>query len=425
MKAPTSRLRPVGRLRLQPHRASSATLAGAYPFLAVAPPTRGVPVGVDVLTGAPFAFDPWALYEDGWLTNPNMLLAGVIGQGKSALAKSLAIRSIAAGRRVYVAGDPKGEWATVADAVSGQVVRLGPGLPTRLNPFDKPARAAEQDESNARPLRLLASLAQQSLGRPLRPVEHTVMEQTLTAVAGRGTVTLPRLVAALMDRVDPAQGTPQSAMQRDGRDVAHAVRRIVHGDLAGLFDGPSTVRLDPAAPMVVLDLSLLAGHDDAVTMAMTCGAAWMDSALSTQSGQRWIVYDEAWRMLRSLPLIRHMQAQWKLSRALGIANLIVLHRLSDLDAAGAGGTEARAVAEGLLADCSTRVVYRQESDQLAGTGAALGLGDTERDLLPHLTRGTGLWKLPGRSYLVRHDLHPAELPIIDTDAALRDKDGRP
>jgi hypothetical protein len=192
-----------------------------------------------------------------------------------------------------------------------------------------------------------------------------------------------------------------------------------------MFDSPSTVRLDAAAPMVVLDLSLLAGHDDAVTMAMTCGAAWMESALSTQSGQRWIVYDEAWRMLRSLPLIRHMQAQWKLSRALGIANLIILHRLSDLDAAGAGGTEARAVAEGLLADCSTRVVYRQESDQLAGTGAALGLGDTERDLLPHLTRGTGLWKLPGRSYLVRHDLHPAELPIIDTDAALRDKGGRP
>ena len=58
-----------------------------------------------------------------------------------------------------------------------------------------------------------------------------------------------------------------------------------------------------------------------------------------------------------------MQSQWKLSRAHGIANLIVLHRLSDLDATGAAGSQTRAVAEGLLADCSTRVIYRQESDQ--------------------------------------------------------------
>ena len=87
-------------MRVAAHRASSATLAGAYPFLAPAPSDVGVYVGVDAVTGGPFCFDPWALYTAGVLTNPNVLLAGVIGQGKSALAKSLAVRSIAAGRRV-------------------------------------------------------------------------------------------------------------------------------------------------------------------------------------------------------------------------------------------------------------------------------------------------------------------------------------
>ncbi|MCU0294691.1 MAG: type IV secretory system conjugative DNA transfer family protein, partial [Candidatus Nanopelagicales bacterium] len=114
--------------RLPAHRASSATLAGAYPFLATAPCDTGVYVGTDALTGGPFCFDPWSLYTAGVLTNPNVLLAGVIGQGKSALAKSLAVRSIAAGRRVYVPGDPKGEWAAVADAVTGTVLSLGHGL---------------------------------------------------------------------------------------------------------------------------------------------------------------------------------------------------------------------------------------------------------------------------------------------------------
>ena len=88
MTRPAS-IRSIGPLRLQPHRASSAVLAGAYPFLGAQPPQWGVPVGVDVLSGAPFAYD-LGRYAEGWLTNPNLLLAGVIGQGKSALAKTLA-----------------------------------------------------------------------------------------------------------------------------------------------------------------------------------------------------------------------------------------------------------------------------------------------------------------------------------------------
>jgi hypothetical protein len=139
---------------------------------------------------------------------------------------------------------------------------------------------------------------------------------------------------------------------------------------------------------------------------------------------RWIVYDEAWRLLRSAALIRRMQAQWKLSRAHGIANLLVLHRLSDLDAVGAAGSEARALAAGLLADCSTRIVYRQESDQLTATEGALGLTDTERALLPSLPRGCGLWKLPRASHVVHHRLHPEELALCDTDAAICGGAGR-
>src|SRR5205823_1188351 len=78
------------------------------------------------------------------------------------------------------------------------------------------------------------------------------------------------------------------------------------------------------------------------------------SVHASTSGRRLVVYDEAWRMLRHLALVRRMQSQWKLSRALGVANLAVVHRISDLGAVGATGSEAVALAQGLLADCSTR-----------------------------------------------------------------------
>lgn len=409
--------------RLTPHRASSATVGGAYPFLSPPPPPVGrALIGLDALTGESFCYDPWDLYAAGVLTNPNVVLAGVIGQGKSALAKSLAIRSIAHGRRVYVPADPKGEWAAVADAVGGTVVRLAPGSPSRLNPLD--AAGNDSTETHARRLRLLTALTEATLDRALAPAEHSAVDAAVrTAVArnGGGGITIPDVMAALANP-DPdaaaSDGTTATERTADGRDVVHALRRLLHGDLAGMFDGPSTIVVDHATPMLVLDLSAL--DDDALAVAMTCAAGWVESAITAPgTGPAWVIYDEAWRVLRLEPLVRRMQAQWKLARAYGLANLLILHRFSDLDAAGDVGSRARALAAGLLADCSTRVVYRQESDQVTAASSALGLSQTEREVLVSLPRGTGLWSLPRASYVVHHVLTPDELAVVDTDRAIR------
>ena len=408
-------------LRLPAHRASSAVLAGAYPFLATGSVLVGAPVGVDVLGGGLFCFDPWAWYEAGLVTNPNVLLAGVIGQGKSALAKSLALRSIAAGRHVYVPGDPKGEWAVVAEAVGGTVLRLGPGSSTRLNPLDVVGDTADRAGARAR---LLAALAAVTLHRDLSAAELGALDAALTQAQQHANPPTVRDVLTALTapgaRAARSDGARVDDRLADGRDLVHGLRRLTSGDLAGMFDAPSTHRLDPAAPMTVLDLSALGSDDDAIAVAATCAAGWLEGALAASSAKRWVIYDEAWRLLRHPGLVRRMQAQWKLSRALGVANMLVVHRLSDLDAVGQHGSEARALAAGLLADCSTRIVYRQESDQLAVASTALALTTPERELLAMLPRGTGLWKVPGASHVVRHLLTDAEPPLVDTDAAMRE-----
>ncbi|WP_261801328.1 ATP-binding protein, partial [Streptomyces buecherae] len=425
------------RLKLPAHRMTTATASGAYPFLAEGGlGTEGIYIGRDVHAEASFVFDPFALYGkvEGF-TNPNLLLAGVIGQGKSALAKSFALRSIAFGYRVYVPCDPKGEWTPVAQALGGRSVALGPGLPGRLNPLDaapRPTGVAEADwagEIRKRRLLLLGSLARTVLGRDLMPMEHTALDVALDTVVTSASATgrtplLGDIAASLNNPNALSQGAGMSAGQLGdaARDLAHAMRRLVHGDLAGMFDAPSTVTFDPNAPMLTIDLSQLggSGDDTGLVLAMTCASAWMESALADPNGgRRWIVYDEAWRVMRHVGLLQRMQAQWKLSRGLGIANLLVVHRLSDLLTAGDAGSQGRALAEGLLADCSTRIIYRQETDQLAAAASLLGLTSVEMDAIAHLNRGRGLWKVASRSFIVQHLLHTRELTLFDTDARMR------
>jgi len=108
-----------------------------------------------------------------------------------------------------------------------------------------------------------------------------------------------------------------------------------------------------------------------------------------------------------------------LARALGVANVAVLHRLSDLAAVGAAGSEQVRVAEGLLADSETRVVYAQAHGEVEAAGRLLGLSETEEELVPQLRRGVALWKVAGRSFLVQHRLAPTELELVDTDARMR------
>jgi hypothetical protein len=135
------------------------------------------------------------------------------------------------------------------------------------------------------------------LERRLTPLEHTAIDVALIDTVRSAEVpVLPMVVDRLLSP-DPAADA-YNRLVEDGRLAGHALRRLVAGDLAGLFDGPSTVRFDPALPMVSLDLSRVTENATLISVLMTCASAWMESALlDPAGGQRWVIYDEAWRLM--------------------------------------------------------------------------------------------------------------------------------
>ena len=130
----------VPQLRVDWHRSTMAHLSSLYPFHADQGfGSRGPYIGVNITGGmGGFWFDPFELYGTGLLTNPNCIVIGEVGAGKSATVKAFLGRSLAVyGPRRFVAIlDPKGEYGPFAAAHRMPVIRLHPGGTDRLNPMD-------------------------------------------------------------------------------------------------------------------------------------------------------------------------------------------------------------------------------------------------------------------------------------------------
>ncbi len=379
-------------------------------------------VGRDLFGGV-FVYDPFVLYRRGVLSNPNMVVFGQIGRGKSAFVKSYLWRQSVFGRRAWVV-DPKGEYGPLARAWGTEPIALHPGGRLRLNPLDAPGQGEESAEEVARRRgELLCSLAGAGLARPLTPAERTAVELAVTEVSKRSDEpTLPLVVDALLAPTPEAAATvhiDRAGLAADGRSVALELRRLVAGDLRGMFDGATSPSVSLGGPVVVLDLSAVY-HSAALGILMTCAAAWLQSSMrrGRNSGPVLLVVDEAWAILANLGVARWLQSSWKLSRAWGVANVAVLHRVSDLSAAGVAGSEQVSLSQGLLADSETRVVYAQPPSERAGATALLGLSETEEELVGRLGRGVALWKVGGRAFLVQHRLSVHERPLVDTDARM-------
>jgi hypothetical protein len=101
----------LSRLGQDPYEMTTQAAGAVFPFVMQQGlrDLRGVVVGMNVLAGGAFVFDPFRAYANGLVTNPNMAIFGSPGQGKSALVKTLLSRMDALSGGVKVCGDHRPE----------------------------------------------------------------------------------------------------------------------------------------------------------------------------------------------------------------------------------------------------------------------------------------------------------------------------
>lgn len=410
---------------------TSTTLGVGIPFLAESgAPLPGAVIGLNLQSRSPFCADPWQYYSGHIIRSLDTVILGAKGAGKSMLAKSWATRLIRFGAKIAVPHDPNGEWAKVAEAVDGKVIQLGLGAEERLNPFDIGRGPAgvnlwqwEKQKLQQQRATLRAMIKILRGHAHIDDMEHTAIDVAVEEATDRkikDEITITDILAVLLDPESQAMKEVAEASTK----LAHTLRRLVHGDAAGLFDGQSTVTFDNDAPMVVVDTSLMRHASmEAQALLRLATQNWIKNA--TQKGnktKRVIIHEEAAIALLAESAdeggLVDQVVQEKTSRHLGISNWYLLHRISDLDALGDQGSALQTRGLGLLADADLRIIMSQQVDAMPRTTETLGLNAAHSKIIPQFEKGEALWIIGDkRTARVKHVVTPGELREFATDSS--------
>jgi type IV secretory pathway VirB4 component len=348
--------------------------------------------------GSSFVLDVFDAYGVGLVSNPNVIVAGSIGAGKSTIVKMQLERALRRGRRAVVV-DPKGEYAQLAARHGATPIALGRDGWCSPFPVD--------DREGRHLLRALVASAQ---GSPLTNEQHFALDEVWQRLGSRPTRVLFTLYQLLATHLESSTASPE-------RSLALVLHRFIVGDLAGLFDGPDEP-LDFSGDLVVVDLSSQ-WSSNSLSVAVLAAVAAAQQVVGDPGSPGYLVIDEAWALLSDAAALRWLQGSWKLARARGLSHVMVLHRWSDVAAAGDAGSVERDRARGLLRECETAWLFRQPPDEAREMALALGLEPREESYLVALPKGVALVRYGAHRSIVRVEPDERDLAFIDTDVAMR------
>ena len=445
------------------YQGTTTQVCGLFPFTAGAgTPVVGTPIGRHQLHGEVVCLDPLEWLREGLVTNPGVFVLGQPGTGKSTFVKRLITGAVATGTRALILGDSKPDYTDLTEYLGGQVIKIGRGL-DRINPLDSgplgralkrmsgPDAEKLRWEVRSRRLSLLLALCTLVRESPVSNVEEVLLGRAMDLLdqrlEGEHEPTVPDVLRILDQAPDELVASSRSRTVDDYRrrtdDLVFTLDLLCSGSLAGVFDDQTSNPIDLDAPIVSVDISATGGAGDKLlTAAMLCtwayGFGLVDASaslaqLGLEPRRNYMgVMDELWRALRGAPgLVEHADSLTRLSRAKGMASVMVTHSLADLDALPT--EEDRAKARGFVDRSAITAMAGLPPRELARVHEIMPMTPRERAMITswaapdswqpdarHPGRGKVMIKVQGRQGLpVDVTLTSEERRLYDTDQAIR------
>lgn len=445
-------------------RSTTVQACGLWPFAAGAGTAlTGVPLGRNLLTGAPVCCDPVSWFQRAHLiSSPSAFVLGKPGVGKSTVVRRMALGLAGYGVLPLVLGDLKPDYVDLVRALGGQVIALGRGR-GHLNVLDpgEAAAGARRLTGSAR-TRMLAdahgrrhatvsALITVMRSAPPTDREETVLERALRVLDDRreaGRIRVPTLHDLLGVLREAPEAVRAAALDRGDRARYDAVVEDLEATLVGLtgegrlgrvFAEPTTTPMRRDVP-VVFDVSSVddVQHELQAAVLLACWSYGFGAVSVAQDladvgleprRHYFVVLDELWRAMRAgRGMVDRIDALTRLNRQRGVGTAMVSHTMSDLLALP--GDDDRMKARGFVERSGLVICGGLPSAELPRLEEVVPLSRAEKDLLTGWQdppawdagntdapgRGRFLIKVGGRPGIpVQVLLTAAERDLNDTD----------
>ena len=261
------------------------------------------------------------------LKNPNGLILGTPGAGKSFAAKREITNAFIASDDDIIICDPEAEYSPLVDTLHGQVIKISPTSTQYINPMDINLNYSEEDNPIALKADFVLSLCELIVGgkEGLKPVEKTVIDRCVHQIYRKWfedqrpekMPLLEDLYDALMKQEEP-----------EAHDVAVALEIYVRGSL-NLFNHHTNV--DVHNRLVCYDIKELGKQMKKLGMLIVQDQVWGRVTENRNAGRATRYYiDEFHLLLKEEQTAAYSVEIWKRFRKWGGIPTGITQNVKDL-----------------------------------------------------------------------------------------------
>ena len=261
------------------------------------------------------------------LKNPNGLILGTPGSGKSFSAKREITNCYLLTDDDILICDPEAEYAPLVETLHGQVIRISPSSPHRINPMDINLNYSEDANPISLKSDFILGLCELIVGgrNGLMPIEKTVIDRAVRMVYRRYLADpRPENMPVLGDLYNALR----SQREAEAQNIATALEIYVSGSLS-VFNGQTNV--DITNRLVCYDIKALGKQLKQLGMHIVQDQIWGRVTANRSAGKAtWCYLDEFHLLLKEEQTAAYSVEIWKRFRKWGGVPTGITQNVKDL-----------------------------------------------------------------------------------------------
>ncbi|MFH1835807.1 MAG: ATP-binding protein [Methanobacteriota archaeon] len=376
---------------------TSSAAAACFPFAitSLEQHTSGILIGFNEINSIPIIIDPFEL------SNPNILVLGTSGGGKSFGIKLFIMRELMEGTDVNII-DPQAEYSELVNTFDGKVIRIAPDSTSVINPFDLLDQSLDEKKLSLLAFFrvLLGELTEAQAAILDEAIEHVYEDKGITQDPKTWSNT-PPLLEDLYNEALPLTRSSKEMIYKPAWAIVNRTKPYVFGPMRFLNQH---TRMDIDKKIVSFDIR--DAPDVGKGVIMFSVLEYVYTQMKKSKTRKILVIDEAWTVLSAGEQAEYVLKIVKTCRKFNLGLILITQDVEDILTTRAG----RAV----LTNTATKLLLKQDVAVVDQIVDQFNLNTAEQRFLSIATMGRALLIAENTRIPIFIQASPEEYRLITT-----------